>query len=357
MDFHPSAYRINDFIDWNKKGVLILSPKFQRRSVWSTKAKSFLIDTILRGLPIPIIFMRENIDIISTSTRREIVDGQQRLRAIIDYATNKLSLYKVHNKDYGGKLFKALPEAIQRKFLNYQLSVVIIGDADDEIILDIFARLNSYTQPLNKQELLNAKYNGAFKQFIYNLARGHLEFWRINNIFTSNNITRMLECEFVSELIIAMLAGIQDKKNSIKLFYSKYDDEFLEENIFLNKFEILINLISSIWDGDSLSRTPWRRRPLFYSLFLGFFDLIYGLPNSPHKLEKRYILRHSKYPQIRQHIEALGDVLDEENPEHHDDCYTDFINATARQTDNINPRSIRHKFIVEAILSAIVSKR
>ena len=52
-------YKVSDFIAWAKAGTLILSPSFQRRSVWPIGAKSFLLDTIVRGLPTPIIFLRD----------------------------------------------------------------------------------------------------------------------------------------------------------------------------------------------------------------------------------------------------------------------------------------------------------
>ena len=47
------TYSVNDFRDWNNAGTLELAPKFQRRSVWTGKARSYLIDTILRDLPMP----------------------------------------------------------------------------------------------------------------------------------------------------------------------------------------------------------------------------------------------------------------------------------------------------------------
>src|SRR4051812_21042272 len=54
-----TLYTVSDFVTWYKEGSLILNPDFQRRSVWKPGAKSFLIDTIMRGLPIPIILIRE----------------------------------------------------------------------------------------------------------------------------------------------------------------------------------------------------------------------------------------------------------------------------------------------------------
>ena len=71
FDFRP--YSINDFREWNERGELKLSPKFQRRRVWSDKAKSYLVDTILRGLPIPPVFIRQQIDQKTRKTIREII--------------------------------------------------------------------------------------------------------------------------------------------------------------------------------------------------------------------------------------------------------------------------------------------
>jgi hypothetical protein len=84
-------YKVCDFVTWAKAGTLILSPSFQRRSVWPTGAKSFLLDTIVRGLPIPIIFLREQkTDLDSLEPKREVVDGQQRIRTVLAFLAPRL---------------------------------------------------------------------------------------------------------------------------------------------------------------------------------------------------------------------------------------------------------------------------
>ena len=72
--------QISDIVQWSSKGELDLSPKYQRNSVWNEKAKAYLMDTIIRGLPIPPIFLRQKVDINTKTTSREIIDGQQRKR-------------------------------------------------------------------------------------------------------------------------------------------------------------------------------------------------------------------------------------------------------------------------------------
>ena len=59
IDISRTQYRVSDFISWQRSKTLVLSPSFQRRAVWKSGAKSYLIDTIARGLPIPIIFLRD----------------------------------------------------------------------------------------------------------------------------------------------------------------------------------------------------------------------------------------------------------------------------------------------------------
>ncbi len=76
-------YKIIEFVSWYRDGILTLTPKFQRRSVWQSGAKSYLIDTIVRGLPIPIILLRDKIDANNLKVQREVIDGQQRLRTVI----------------------------------------------------------------------------------------------------------------------------------------------------------------------------------------------------------------------------------------------------------------------------------
>jgi Protein of unknown function DUF262 len=79
MNIKHQEFKVSDFLSWQREGSLELSPSFQRRPVWKPSAKSYLIDTVVRGLPVPIIFIRERINLTTQTTIREVVDGQQRV--------------------------------------------------------------------------------------------------------------------------------------------------------------------------------------------------------------------------------------------------------------------------------------
>ena len=102
------AYSINDFLNWYDNDELTLSPKYQRNAVWGYNAKSYLIDTIIRGFPIPQIFLRQSIDTNTRKTTREIIDGQQRIRSIIEFTENRFSILPSHNTEFGKKFYNEL---------------------------------------------------------------------------------------------------------------------------------------------------------------------------------------------------------------------------------------------------------
>ena len=220
-NFDSRTYSINDFIEWEERKQLEISPKFQRRSVWSPQAKSYLIDTILKDKPLPKIFIRATTDPKTRRTVREIVDGQQRMRTILSFVKDGFRISKIHNEEFGGMTYSELPEDVQTEFLKYELSVDLLLDLPDRDILDIFARLNTYSVSLNKQELFNAKYFGYFKQLVYKLSGDYYTFWTENKIFTDRKIMRMAEAELITDLLIAILDGIQSKKSADK-YYQLY---------------------------------------------------------------------------------------------------------------------------------------
>lgn len=87
-----SAYTGVDFLGWQENSTLEISPRFQRRSVWTRAARSYLIDTIILGYPIPPVYIRIVDQKSDGQVIREVVDGQQRVSALLDFMDDRFSL-------------------------------------------------------------------------------------------------------------------------------------------------------------------------------------------------------------------------------------------------------------------------
>jgi hypothetical protein len=276
-NFDSRTYSINDFVEWDAAGQLKLNPKFQRRSVWSEKAKSYLIDTILRGKPIAKVFIRQQINVTTKTSLREVVDGQQRLRTILSFVKDGFQVSRSHNPQYGGVLFSGLPEEVQSQILSFEISVDQLINLPDSEVLDIFNRLNSYAIILNEQEKLNAAHFGPFKLLSDRIGQKYNEFWTNQRILTSSQLVRMGEINLVADLIISMLEGIKSKKQ-IKKYYNQYESSFNHDVSELEaKFDQVIQAIADLYP-EGLSETEFRRPVLFYTLFTTVAHLLFGIP-------------------------------------------------------------------------------
>ncbi len=334
-----TPYTIFDFVEWEASKQLIISPRFQRRDVWSAKAKSYLIDTILRSMPVPPLFVRLIVDPAARRPMREVVDGQQRLRAILGYLRGDFTVMRVHNSEHGGKSYWELPEEVRREFLSYQLGVYVLQNVSDAEVLGIFARLNTYTVTLKAQELRNASYFGAFKQTIYEVARRHLAFWRNYRILTDKGISRMLDAELVSVLIVTMMAGIrQTKAADLKEYYEDYDDEFPSGKQLSDQFDEVIDLIGDLLSED-LASSHFRGAPLFYSLFTALYDARFGLPGSSNPRIEFTLRRRTR---LRAHLLTLNELFDNGSPAQE---HLRFLDANRRATADPSKRRIRHEHI------------
>lgn len=278
--YDSRTYSINDFVEWDAAKQLELNPRFQRRPVWTDKAKSFLIDTILRGKPIPKVFIRQKINVTTKSSIREVVDGQQRLRTILSFVKDGFVVNKRQNSVHGGLLFSQLPEEVQAQLLSYEVSVDLLINLPDSEILDIFSRLNSYAVVLNEQEKINADHFGPFKVLADRIGHKYYDYWTTQGILTSKQVMRMLEVNLVADLLIAMLEGIKSKKQ-VKKFYDLYETSFDHDADTLEaQFDHVVSAIGAIYP-EGLSDTEFRRPHLYYSLFITVAHRELGVPGLP----------------------------------------------------------------------------
>jgi hypothetical protein len=334
-----SQYPISDFMEWEASKQLQIAPKFQRRDVWSPKAKSYLIDTVLRGLPIPPLFIRLKTDPTQRKTVREVVDGQQRLIAVLSFIKGDFAILGVHNEEFAGMTYAELPTETQKSFLGYKFLVNLLENVSDAEVLGVFARLNTYTVKLNSQELRNAKYFGACKQLAYELAHEHNTFWLNNGILRDNQISRMQDAEQVSILLLTILEGMkQTKSRDLDDFYEKYDDRLPGMSKIRGQFKETIDLIGELL-GDELKSTEFHRLPLFYTLFIGLYDSCYGIPDSGFK---RALVTQSRIPIVRRRLLDLSNSIGSESPKRE---MKSFVEASKYSTADVGKRILRHRVI------------
>lgn len=284
-----TVFTVSQFLDWQRRKVLVLEPIFQRRHVWKTPAKSQLIDSVVRGFPIPIIFLRQVQDLNSLSMNMEVVDGQQRLRTLLAFLDppslpdfeeqkDRFTVSRAHNTSIAGLPFAKLPAEIKHAILGYELSThVFPATTGDDLIFRIFALLNSTGLRLSKQEIRNAEFHGAFKSLVYDLSFQYLYLWRKWRVFSDDAVSRMDEAEAVSEYLLAMLSGIAGKSQAaISQCYKKYEENLPSADILRRRFEATLLAIDDAI-GDLIAGSAFQRAALFYSLFAAVYDHLYGL--------------------------------------------------------------------------------
>lgn len=271
------SFSINDILSWKENGELVLSPKYQRNKVWNLNAKSYLIDTILRGYPIPQIFIRQQIDIPTRKTIREVIDGQQRITAIIEYYEDIFKIQKSHNKEFANLNYSLLPDIEKENFLNYNISFEIVKLKDDSKIYEMFARLNTNNIALNKQELRNAQYWGDFKVFVLRKSSEFKNVFIDKKIFNDKDLSRMADVEFMNSLIIHLIDGVVTDSNSkTETYYKKYDKIFALQDEIEEKLDRIFFIIESIFYNTMFNSKIFYRKNYFWTLFANLNHQLYG---------------------------------------------------------------------------------
>jgi hypothetical protein len=153
------------------KNRIDTNPDFQRPPVWSRPQKQLLVDTVLRGYDVPKLYWRK---IGSAPDRYDVVDGQQRLRAIFEYQAGEFSLPNdtelIEGVDPSRLKYADLPDDLRLKFDTYSLDVIILSDTGEDEVREMFLRLQNGTT-LKAQERRNAM-PGKMRDFVRDLA-GH----------------------------------------------------------------------------------------------------------------------------------------------------------------------------------------
>ena len=342
-----NSYRIADFLEWEEKKQLVLNPDFQRRKVWTEPAKVYLIDSILRQVSLPKFYIRTKIDLETRRTIREVVDGQQRLQAILSFANDELVLTK-RAGEFNGLKYSTLPEDYKEIFLNYSLAVEQLVNASDNDVLEVFARLNSYGTTLNAAEKRHAEYQGAFKWSVRDASQqnGNLLFEKYKIVGIKERV-RMADDTLIAELYGILLEGVRDGGEAyINGLYKRYDAEFRKQSIIEERLAGCLTTITSSYEEFLFG--PLGRRPQFIMLFSAVAHSLYGIPKGglASLPARKELLAGST---AAQHLTRLVQAIETSDEELLPSDLRKFRTASKSSTQRIASRRIRFPLIYQAI--------
>ena len=158
-------------------------PKFQRGFVWNRNQASRLIDSFLKGLPVPSIFLFSE----PGTEKLLVVDGQQRLRSIVYFfegyfgeerhgrrVTFRLTGLE-EGSPYEGKSYEDIRDQYPSEYARLNNSVLRsfvmrqLSPHDDTSIFHVFERLNTGGTQLYPQEIRNCVHHGEFNDLLHSL--------------------------------------------------------------------------------------------------------------------------------------------------------------------------------------------
>lgn len=149
-------FSLRQIYDMVKNGDLNLHPDFQRNLVWDNFRKSRLIESILLRIPLPMFYFSQDEEGILS-----VVDGLQRLSAIIEFMNNELVLRDLEYLDNcNSRTYSKPNNKLDDKYIRwFNMTQIIVNVIDSQspskVKYDIFRRINTGGRPLNAQELRN----------------------------------------------------------------------------------------------------------------------------------------------------------------------------------------------------------
>ena len=288
----------------------MLNAEFQRRSVWPPAAKAYLIDTVLRGRPMPKIYLRTRTDLRTRRSYREVIDGQQRLKAIEDFANNQFALGSKHDTfgEFAGMTYADLDEEAKGGFLSYQIGVEQLFNASDEEVLDIFHRLNAYGLDVNSQELRHGRYQGAFRSAVAQASRRWAILWDKYKVVGLRARVRMADDELMAQMFGIVLEGVVDGgQPAINKLYKSYDGSLPSDAA--NKVDEIIEYI--LQEFSEILETGLARGPHFLMLFAAVGHALFGIPAGrvADEMPRRAKDALTDIAAVRANLGTLADVL------------------------------------------------
>ena len=348
MKVTNTGFTIAEYCEQMKAGNIVVNRDYQRtETVWPPAARSYLIDTILHGYPIPKISLYQKTDLLSRKTKKEIVDGQQRSKAILDFYHDKLRISG--GSEYSGKGYSDLEEADKKNFVEYELDVDLFTAATDDDIRQVFRRINSYTVPLNPEEHRHATHQGAFKWFVVQITEAYAPTLKGLGVLTERNLSRMQDAKLFTEVAFALEHGIQSySSRKLDGYYRQYEEAYSQGRLVREQLDMAFE---RVLDWEDIHKGPLMKYFNFYSLLLAVIHSLRPVP----ALRPCYDWRGEERARDEVALANLGvlaSALDEDvSPRR----LRDFVEACSKATNTKNNREVRLLWLCKSLEPQLIT--
>ena len=295
----------------------------------------------------PNIYMRTKTDLRTRRGYREVVDGQQRLLAINDFASDKLTLTGAA-REFKGKKYSTLDDESKTTFLTYTIGVVQLFNISDTDVLDIFHRINAYGLRLNPQEMRHGNYQGLFRNAVIEASKRWVPLWETYNIVGLRDRVRMADDELMALMFGVILEGVTDGGQPVtNRLYNHYDDNLPDDatDKVDKTIEFLLKNLSLILE------TGLARAPHFLMLFSAVAHALFGIPEGDmeHDMPKQDSRALSDIDVAIANLGTLADILQSPDDSIPSRLFP-FRLASAGSTQRIRSRRIRFPVLYRALL-------
>ena len=221
IDYNTRDYSIDFLIQQFRNDEFYIPDEYQRQYIWNNADKNRFIESILLGLPIPLMFFSDTED-----GRCEIIDGAQRTQAMEEFMSGDLvpsDLKKLTSLN--GFSYNDVPAYFRKKFDKTNMRIIVLSDDTSlEIRQEIFNRINTTGREANASEVRRGSYRGPFMDFLMECTRDPI-FLEVCPI--SETMAKRYE---QLELVIRFFAFLNHYQE-----FTHRVDEFLDEYIEKNK--------------------------------------------------------------------------------------------------------------------------
>ena len=305
-------------------------PDWQRDEVWNVEKKRLLIDTILRGWKLPKFYFQKTHE---SPDEFDVVDGQQRLAAIMEFFDNNLTLSEESAREFGGDCYNALPESISDLFDDYEMEFDEITNATDEDIKEFFQRLQAGL-PLTSSEKLNAEHS-KLRDFCASAAK--------DRFFSDTTV--IADKRYAYFDIVAKVAVLEIEGINAGLRYEDVRDVFRTNTSFSRQSAAAKRIGSALkFLADSFpeSYRPFRNRTIVQSIITFVCHLLeVGLESEQKETLRCFIERFLKESSVQ--VELGQEATDHDFIEFHRSINANVKSAArTRQTILLRKLFQRH---------------